>query len=131
MNCEFEIHPDPFWAAAKLAGGDGYDRMDTAMAHGWFPIPCWGKDGWDLGDWPYVIVYARDTQDRFEVAQDCEGDVTCWTFNTAQERVRFLDRLAVYWWRSSGAAWFHAISPDELPRILGPFRPTPDAAGAR
>jgi hypothetical protein len=37
-------------------GGDGYDWMDRVHRSRWAPIPSWGRDGWDLGDWPLVIV---------------------------------------------------------------------------
>lgn len=37
-------------------GGDGYDWMDLAQRTPWVVIPSWGRDGWDLGSWPYVQV---------------------------------------------------------------------------
>lgn len=34
--------------------GDGYDWMSELQK--WAAIPGWGRDGWDMGSWPYVII---------------------------------------------------------------------------
>lgn len=62
---------------------DGYDWMDVISEHGWAVIPSWGCDGWDLGQWPYVMVAGIRTADKignlFGMATYCEGDVkTYW-----------------------------------------------------
>jgi hypothetical protein len=36
--------------------GDGYDWMDAVAATPWAVIPSWGREGWDAGQWPYVII---------------------------------------------------------------------------
>ncbi|HSL35278.1 MAG TPA: hypothetical protein VK883_00495, partial [Arthrobacter sp.] len=58
----------------------GYDWMELIGEHGWAVIPSWGSDGWDLGNWPYVMVAATRTADSignlFGVATYCEGDVS-------------------------------------------------------
>ena len=58
---------------------DGYDWMDVISEHGWVVIPSWGSDGWDLGQWPYVMVAGTRTADAignlFGMATYCEGDV--------------------------------------------------------
>lgn len=33
----------------------GYEWMDR-LAHRWAVVPSWGREGWDLGEWPYVLV---------------------------------------------------------------------------
>lgn len=38
---------------------DGYSDMEAAAKEGWRPIAGWGADGWDLGDWPYVVISVR------------------------------------------------------------------------
>jgi hypothetical protein len=43
---------------------DGYDWMDVIAEHGWAVIPSWGCDGWDLGQWPYVMVAGTRTADE-------------------------------------------------------------------
>lgn len=63
----------PIMTRAELAGfqvdshgrdysrsDDGYDDMDVAESEGWKAVSGWGRDGWDLGDWPYVVVSTRD-----------------------------------------------------------------------
>ena len=58
----------------------GYDWMELIEEHGWAVIPSWGCDGWDLGQWPYVMVAGTRTADSignlFGMATYCEGDVT-------------------------------------------------------
>lgn len=39
---------------------DGYAFMAAGATDGWRAVSAWGKDGWDLGDWPYVVVLFRD-----------------------------------------------------------------------
>ena len=64
---------------------DGYDWMDVISEHGWAVIPSWGCDGWDLGQWPYVMVAAIRTalnyflgreikEERAELARVRDGD---------------------------------------------------------
>jgi hypothetical protein len=36
---------------------DGYEWMER-LPEGWNATPSWGRDGWDLGQWPYCIVVA-------------------------------------------------------------------------
>jgi len=64
----------------------GYDWMELIGEHGWAVIPGWGSDGWDLGNWPYVMVAATRTADSignlFGVATYCEGDVSCTFYRT-------------------------------------------------
>ena len=42
--------------------GDGYDDMGIAIKQGWTVLANWGRDGWDLGEWPYVAIYIRNTR---------------------------------------------------------------------
>jgi hypothetical protein len=38
--------------------GDGYDWMEEVQERtSWAVIPSWGRDGWDMGSWPYVQMY--------------------------------------------------------------------------
>ena len=34
----------------------GYDWQEEIEEEGWAVIPNWGVDGWDLGEWPYVMI---------------------------------------------------------------------------
>lgn len=93
---------------------DGYDWMDVISEHGWAVIPSWGCDGWDLGQWPYVMVAGIRTADEignlFGMATYCEGDVRTYWFRTK----------ARFWTAISEQAFFHwkngqAQGPEDLP----------------
>ncbi len=71
----------------------GYDWMELIEAEGWAVIPSWGCDGWDLGQWPHVMVAATRTADSignlFGVATYCEGDVSCYWCRCVIRSVRY------------------------------------------
>jgi hypothetical protein len=46
---------------------DGYSDMEVAAGEGWHAIAGWGRDGYDLGDWPYVVVSVRSLPAKVEV----------------------------------------------------------------
>lgn len=59
--------PDPLTTVKTLrefAGDDwiddGYEFMEAGRTEGWQVISAWGEDGWDLGDWPYVVYLFRE-----------------------------------------------------------------------
>jgi len=84
--------------------GDGYDYMDTLRAHGWRELSCWGRDGWDLGDWPYVIiaVHVSTTGDGGKlcgVGSYCEGDTDAQYFRTREGFHDAITRHAFSSWR--------------------------------
>lgn len=68
---------------------DGYDWIDAAETTGWYALSNWGKDGWDAGQWPYVIVALAKGQDEvgpfFGMTTYCEGDLET-TFYRSQEQ---------------------------------------------
>lgn len=83
--------------------GDGY-RWQNATAgvaeepH-WHIPGSWGRDGWDLGDWPYVQYGWVDVEDRaFGYLSYCEGDLDIYVFATREERDRKLDESALFHW---------------------------------
>ena len=104
-------------------GGDGYDWAD-ALTGGCYVVPGWGRDGWDLGDWPYVIVCHYDGAQVYAVATYTEGDLTCQAFTTRAERDQATDTIAAWQWRHGSPD-----GPDDLPdhneelkpRHRGPF----------
>ena len=57
---KYRVDPGNFWKGLLMLGGDGYDDMELAEKIGWHPISAWGKDGWNLGSWPLVIVFFRN-----------------------------------------------------------------------
>ena len=121
MKAEWEryrVPPDTFWQAACFLG-DGYDVMGMAEKHGWHAIGGWGKSGWDLGDWPYVMIYFRDGQGRYDLIYYVEGDVWMYSCPTQALRNALTDELAFYYWKQQDARWVREyVSVDELPAEL-------------
>ncbi|MEO3935107.1 hypothetical protein WMO79_20110 [Micrococcaceae bacterium Sec7.4] len=93
---------------------DGYDWMELIEAEGWAVIPSWGCDGWDLGQWPYVMVAATRTADSignlFGVATYCEGDVTCSFYRTKARQWGAITEQAFFHWKNG-----QGHGPDDLP----------------
>lgn len=119
---EMKLQPTGRITLGSLAG-DGYDLMEVAGRDGWRPISSWGKDGWDLGDWPYVVVYWRTpAPGEYQVATVVEGDVDAHTFATPEERVEHTDGIADFYWRAhaSRSPWLTERSKADR---SGPYVP--------
>ncbi|EMY34994.1 hypothetical protein D477_006658 [Arthrobacter crystallopoietes BAB-32] len=111
----------------------GYDWMEAIEAEGWSVLGSWGCDGWDLGQWPYVMIAAIRTADAigdlFGVASYCEGDVTCTFYRTQAAQWEKITEHAFYSWKNG-----QAHGPTDLPetaadlpaRYRGPYRPAFD-----
>lgn len=95
---------------------DGYSDMTVASGEGWSAISAWGSKGWDLGEWPYVVistrphdsrscdpicVHAGDTGTdfcrRFEMRQTVEGDTDVYAFESESDRAAAIDYLFVWY----------------------------------
>ena len=118
---QYEVTPESFWQAAAIYGG-GYDVMEAAHEEKWRAIPGWGKDGYDLGDWPYVIVFTRNQHGRYDIMYYVEGDVTMYSAPTKEIRNAIIDEIAFFHWR--GEEWVEGYdSVDQLPdELKGPYR---------
>jgi hypothetical protein len=81
----------------RWPGDEGYDRMEFARGLGWKSVSSWGLNGWDLGSWPYVVVYHRS---ETELAVDVEGDIDIEEFATREERDRRTDEIAFFYWKT-------------------------------
>lgn len=121
---------EPLWTehgGRRLIGGyadDGYAFMAEGAKRGWKPVASWGRDGWDLGDWPIVVYLFRDASDgRFERACYVEGDIAIDAFASAEERDRNTDAAALHWWQVQEAEWVAGIETvDQMPdRLRGRF----------
>jgi hypothetical protein len=92
----------------------GYDWMELIGEHGWAVIPGWGCDGWDLGQWPYVMVAAIRTADSignlFGVATYCEGDVATTYYRTQRAQWDAITEHAFFSWKNG-----QAHGPADLP----------------
>lgn len=106
---------------------EGYEFVGAGEAKGWRAVSSWGRDGWDLGDWPYVVYLFREREGAYERACYSEGTITIETYATAEERERATDETAAFYWRRSDIAELRKIldpipEGDELPeRVRGPF----------
>lgn len=96
---------------------DGYGDMDVAAEEGWLCVPGWARDGFDLGNWPYVAFYVRNrgTEDpqRYQMQTIVEGDHDVYGFASQAEREAAIDYLFIWYglgreyeeWMALGPAW--------------------------
>lgn len=118
---KYEVTPESFWQTAPIYGG-GYDVMEAAHEEKWRAIPGWGKDGYDLGNWPYAIVFFRNRQTQYDIIYYVEGDVMMYTTPSEEIRNAIVDEIAFFHWK--GEEWVQGYDtveqlPDEL---KGPYR---------
>lgn len=119
---DYRVIPEPFWAISQMRGDDGYDRIEAARRFRWTAIPAWGRDGWDLGSWPLVVVFHRQSPGRFELAENVEGDVTVYCYMTRELRDEATDQLAFWHWRHDCEDWVQGIgSLDQAPHLRGAY----------
>lgn len=82
---------------------DGYEDMELAESEGWSARSNWGRDGWNLGDWPYVALYTRRVGERFQLQQVVEGDHTVYQFDNETDRYAAIDYM--FLWYAAGESW--------------------------
>ncbi len=120
---QYKVTPTNFWQSASLLGS-GYDVADHAT--GWTAIPSWGRDGWDLGNWPLVMVFCRTNKDsQEEVVYYVEGDVTMYRCPTQEIHNAIIDDIAFFHWKFQEKQWvkdYQTIEdvPADSP-LRGPF----------
>jgi hypothetical protein len=123
LSATYRVSRDAFWDISRMQGDDGYDVMQRARTHRWRAIPAWGRDGWDLGAWPLVVIYHRTTNTRIELAYYVEGDVDLYRYPSRELRDRATDCLAFWHWRQAGEEWVAGIDrvEDAPAHLRGPF----------
>jgi hypothetical protein len=123
LSKQYRVTPEAFWEVVRGRGDDGYDTMEPAARKGWEAIPAWGLSGWDLGSWPYVVIYHRDTADTWQLAEYCEGDLTVYSYPTRELRDVATDCIAFWHWKHNEESWIDGIESVELApdRLRGPF----------
>ena len=87
---------------------DGYGWM-SRLRDGWRPVAGWGRNGWDLGDWPYAVVAHYDGEDVSGLGTYVEGALYERSFPSREERDAATDQLAAFYWR------LNENGPDDLP----------------
>lgn len=120
---QYEVQPSGFWQSTWRLG-DGYDVMEYAHNKGWKSIAGWGRDGYDLGSWPYVIVFQKKEGDTYNLVLYVEGDVTAYKVPSLELRNAIIDEIAFFYWKNHEEDWVKDYkSVDELPEELrGPCR---------
>jgi hypothetical protein len=112
---ELPALPPPSW-------GDGYDWMGD-LQDGWHPVPGWGRDGWDLGDWPYSVIVHYDGDGVHGLGQYVEGDISVKSFPSREERDAATDEVAAFYWRYNGSGPTDLPESDDdlAPHHRGPY----------
>ena len=95
-------------------GYDGYDYMGFAERRGWSAMGNWGEKGYDLGSWPYVIMFVRTARDErgalYGFGQYCEGDLTTDWYRTKGACNEAITRKAFWYWKAG-----QSDGPENLP----------------
>lgn len=81
---------------------DGYDWMEAASETGWHTLSGWGKDGWDAGQWPYVMVSLAKTSDEhgplYGMTTYCEGDMDTTFYRSQMEQWKAITEWCRWNW---------------------------------
>ena len=106
---ELATHQASAYGRDYSESDDGYGDMAAEEGRGWRAISGWGADGWDLGSWPYVVIYFHESGDttipgaRYDLMQICEGDRTVYSFTSSADREAAADYL--FLWYSADEDW--------------------------
>lgn len=123
---QYRVEPSSLWMRMLIHGYSGYDAIEESESRGWIALADWGKaHGYDLGSWPYVIVFWRTLKDgRFQVVEYVEGDATQYDCPSAEIRQQITDEIAFFHWKFNCEEWVAGYDTiDQLPdELRGPFR---------
>lgn len=112
MNqAELQGHAANSYGRDYSESDEGYGDMQAEQKRGWKVVSGWGRDGWDMGDWPLVSVLTRQVKPdpahgvgtRFQVMTIVEGDRSVYTLDTVVDQEAALDYL--FLWYSAGEDW--------------------------
>ena len=85
-------------------GWSGYDYIERAESRGWTALALWGKDGYDFGQWPYVIGFVRVVRDGarrlYGFGTYVEGDLTTDYFRSWDACNEAISRQAFWYWNA-------------------------------
>jgi hypothetical protein len=91
---------------------NGYGDIEVNAEEGWNALSSWGLDGWDLGEWPFVVLSVRTQEEGYELLSVVEGDHTLYCFDSQEERAAAIDFLFVWYGLSRNyAGWIAAGIP--------------------
>ena len=95
----------------------GADRSSWSLD----AVGSWGRDGWDLGEWPYVVISHGTTgEGQHVVKYSVEGDVDFYVTPDTATRDRITDWLAHFHWQHRGEVDAETFE-DMPPERRGPF----------
>lgn len=104
---------------------DGEEWIEKAAELGWTVPGLWGRDGWNLGRFPYVIiaVYANKEAQVWAAVTYVEGDTEVYAYSTRDEWDRKVTEIAAWYWRhyQNGPDDLPDEGNDFLPHHMGPF----------
>ncbi|MGC0271237.1 hypothetical protein ACPROK_16940 (plasmid) [Glutamicibacter soli] len=110
--------------------GQGYDWIQSLEGSGWYEVPGWGRDGWDLGSWPYIIFAAAVASDEkgqlFGYCTYVEGDVTARWYRSCEARNLAISKEAFWYWasgQSDGPEALEGMDPQDFRQIDGLCEP--------
>ncbi|MGP4968542.1 hypothetical protein [Glutamicibacter ardleyensis] len=113
--------------------GEGYDWMGSLRGTGWDELAAWGREGWDLGSWPYIIFAVAKTSDEagelFGYCTYVEGDLTTRWYRTRAARCLAISKEAFWYWASGqadGPEELQGLDPQEFQHLDGlcePYNP--------
>jgi hypothetical protein len=102
----------------------GYEWMDR-LPDGWYAHASWGRDGWDLGNWPYSIVVLYDDPHAHAFAHGVytEGDIEVTRHTSEAELHAAVNAVALWYWRHHPRRGPPDLREDGsvLSHHLGPF----------
>lgn len=96
---------------------DGYEFMSAADQHGWRTISSWANEGYDLGEWPYVVFSVKgpkvgmvgdvvgDSAGEILLCTHVEGDLDFWRFPDNPTRRAAISYLFVWYAVHAGKSW--------------------------
>ena len=118
---QYRIAVDPYLESISSFGG--YEVIGKATQRHWNVVSSWGKDGWDLGSWPLVIVFFRTHEGKYDLLYYVEGDMTLYRTPTKELRNAICDELAFFHWQAQEEDFVKGYeSVEELPSELrGPY----------
>lgn len=102
-NAELKTHHVGCNGRNYAESDDGWSDMEAEAKRGWKTLSSWGRDGWDLGDWPYVTIQVKRDDSSYQLQQIVEGDRSRYTFGTEADLHAALDYL--FMWYSADKDW--------------------------
>lgn len=117
-------HPSP--------SGEGWGWIDATDYDGSFQVVgLWGRDGWDLGCWPYIVfAFAQHPTEAgssaYGYATYVEGDLAAHWYSTEEARNLAVSKEAWWYWcsgQSDGPEALRGLDPDDFRAIDGLCEP--------